>query len=327
MQTPNSSNAAASSNNIMAQQYTFSSHEGKHPSYYNRPVSTFQLQAQATPFNNGVSVKNANIPFLATQYPLEDPRYAYDGADATYTNDSNPQSRPRHINSKARESQLAEVITHSSFPEYGNNDSKQLMIDQAALDRAQKAQSLIGGQNAGNDAYKTTAQIQLNGDFNQKTRVGSKRIDAQNPDQLISPITGKLVANYGDWRDNAAQKQAYETAAANRPASTSDDNSSSHPLIEKVRAALASRGANGVLGMARLFRIMDDDDSKSLSMPEFKKAMRESSLMLQDSELTTLFKLFDTDNSGSISYEEYIHVMRVSIYHKSSVLHRLLLSA
>ena len=65
--------------------------------------------------------------------------------------------------------------------------------------------------------------------------------------------------------------------------------------------------------MARLFRIMDDDDSKSLSMAEFKKAMRESSLMLQDSEMTALFKLFDTDSGGTISYEEFMHILRVSI--------------
>ena len=70
-------------------------------------------------------------------------------------------------------------------------------------------------------------------------------------------------------------------------------------------------------GMARLFRIMDDDDSKSLSMAEFKKAMRESSLMLQDSELTALFKLFDTDSSGTISYEEFMHILRVSLFIRS----------
>ena len=304
----------------MAQQYTFPSNGGKHPSYYNRPVSTLQLQANATPFNNGVGYNYSTMPLPPAraaneaQYFVEDPRYIVDYTLPIYSNDANPQSKPRHINAKARESQLGGVIGHSAVPGYGNNDRRQELIDQASVARAQKAQLLIGGQDAGDDAFKTTAKIQLDGELNQKKKSGSKRVlGAQNPDEMISPITGKLVANYGDWRDNAAQKQAYEAAAATRQGDTAANSAGSHPLIEKVRAALASRGANGVLGMARLFRIMDDDDSKSLSMAEFKKAMRESSLMLQDSEMTALFKLFDTDSGGTISYEEFMHILRVSI--------------
>lgn len=305
----------------MAQQYTFPSYIGKHPSYYNRPVSTLQLQANATPFNNGVGNKYSTMPLPSArmandpQYFVEDPRYIVDYTLPVYSNDANPQNKPRHINSKARESQLGGVIGHSAAPSYGNNDRQQESIDQAATARAQRAQSLIGGQNAGEDAFKTTAQIQLDGDFNLKKKSGSKRIlGAQNPDEMISPITGKLVANYGDWRDNAVQKQAYEAAAASKQGETGANTSASHPLIDKVRAVLASRGANGVLGMARLFRIMDDDDSKFLSIAEFKKAMRESSLMLQDSEMTALFNLFDTDGGGTISYEEYMHILRVRFF-------------
>ena len=35
-------------------------------------------------------------------------------------------------------------------------------------------------------------------------------------------------------------------------------------IIEKVKAKLASRGARGIIGMGKQFKIFDDDNSRSL---------------------------------------------------------------
>lgn len=37
-------------------------------------------------------------------------------------------------------------------------------------------------------------------------------------------------------------------------------------LLEKFKDKLKQRGAKGVLGLQRVFKTMDDDDSKSLSL-------------------------------------------------------------
>ena len=55
---------------------------------------------------------------------------------------------------------------------------------------------------------------------------------------------------------------------------------------------------------------MDDDDDRSLSMSEFKKAIKEMNLNLSDSEARMLFDHFDSDRSGSINFEEFIQGMR-----------------
>ena len=44
-------------------------------------------------------------------------------------------------------------------------------------------------------------------------------------------------------------------------------------LIEKFRAKLASRGSRGLIGLQRTFKIMDDNDSGTLDMYEFSKAV------------------------------------------------------
>jgi Ca2+-binding EF-hand superfamily protein len=281
---------------------------GKHSSFYNRATPTMQLLAKLAPFDNGLNMKTKTL--LDVKKILdEDPRYAYDDDDQpNYYNDSNPQQKPRHINSKARESQISDVITHSSTPEYVDDHSQQEKLDAAAIGRSVRGQSLIGGQTAGDDAYRTTNQIQNSGGgLNISRKLNSKKmVGLQNPDQMISPITGKLVANYGDWRDKAAEKASYEKASIN----TKTPSTSGNDPIEKVKLTLAARGSNGILGMARLFRIMDDDDSKTLSITEFKKAMRDCSLMLQESELNYLFTLFDGDGNGTIDYGEFIYALR-----------------
>ena len=81
-------------------------------------------------------------------------------------------------------------------------------------------------------------------------------------------------------------------------------------LIDKFKAELSNRGAHGFIGLQRKFRIMDDDGSKSLTMAEFKKGMKEMNINMTDSELRVLFDHFDIDRSASIDFEEFIQGVR-----------------
>jgi hypothetical protein len=46
-------------------------------------------------------------------------------------------------------------------------------------------------------------------------------------------------------------------------------------LAVKLKEKLATRGARGIIGLQRQFKIMDDDNSKSLNKYEFSKAMND----------------------------------------------------
>lgn len=81
--------------------------------------------------------------------------------------------------------------------------------------------------------------------------------------------------------------------------------------LEQLREQLISRGARGIVGLQRKFRIMDDDNSKSVNFVEFKKAMKECSLHLTEQQLNSLFAFFDKDRSGCISFDEFITGVRV----------------
>lgn len=66
-------------------------------------------------------------------------------------------------------------------------------------------------------------------------------------------------------------------------------------LLEELRQQLASRGARGIVGIQRKFRIMDDNGDHALSVSEFKKAMKECQLNLSDEvSIVRSFRLIES---------------------------------
>jgi len=81
-------------------------------------------------------------------------------------------------------------------------------------------------------------------------------------------------------------------------------------LLMKLRTKLASRGARGIIGLAKQFRIMDDNHSMSLDKYEFSKAMADYMLGFTEGEIQTLFGYMDTDRSGLVEYDEFLRAIR-----------------
>jgi len=81
-------------------------------------------------------------------------------------------------------------------------------------------------------------------------------------------------------------------------------------LVQRLRDKLASRGARGIIGLGKQFRIMDDNNSRSLDIYEFTKAVKDYMLGFNDNEIKTLYGYFDIDRSGSVDYDEFLRVLR-----------------
>ena len=83
-------------------------------------------------------------------------------------------------------------------------------------------------------------------------------------------------------------------------------NYSEKQLVEAFKKALAKRGGRGIFGLARQFKIADDDRSKSLDIEEFKKCVHDFRVGIKPTDSERLFKIFDRDSSGSIDYDEFL---------------------
>lgn len=55
---------------------------------------------------------------------------------------------------------------------------------------------------------------------------------------------------------------------------------------------------------------MDDNNSGSIDMGEFKKAVRDFKIDLTDNEVQIVFLAFDRDGSGEIDYDEFVRGVR-----------------
>lgn len=64
------------------------------------------------------------------------------------------------------------------------------------------------------------------------------------------------------------------------------------------RQMLAQRGARGIFGIQRIFKIMDDNGNGQLDIQELWKALCDFRLDISQEECRLLFDKFDTDESG-----------------------------
>lgn len=62
----------------------------------------------------------------------------------------------------------------------------------------------------------------------------------------------------------------------------------------------------------RTFRIMDDDNNRSLDLKEFLKGLNDYGIPIDKEEATAVFQHFDRDGSGTIDFDEFLVALRVS---------------
>ena len=77
-------------------------------------------------------------------------------------------------------------------------------------------------------------------------------------------------------------------------------------VLDAFRQTIAKRGARGIFGIARNFRIIDDDNSKTLSRTEFDKALNDFRVPLGAEDRAILFDSFDFNKNGDIDYDEFL---------------------
>jgi len=80
--------------------------------------------------------------------------------------------------------------------------------------------------------------------------------------------------------------------------------------IEKLRLQCLARGANGIKGLGRTFKIMDDDGSKSLCMAEFKKGCHDYGAELTKDEMEEAFAKLDKTGDGQLDFDEFLMALR-----------------
>lgn len=81
-------------------------------------------------------------------------------------------------------------------------------------------------------------------------------------------------------------------------------------LVVMLRKKLAQRGARGLIGLQRVFKILDDNGDGCLSIQELWKGLSDFRLKMSEDECRRLFDLFDIDDSGDLSFDELLNAIK-----------------
>ena len=121
------------------------------------------------------------------------------------------------------------------------------------------------------------------------------------------------------WRQDGKPKASQDndifgrSAARLQKESTLAASAKEQDIINFIRQKIAARGARGIMGIARKFKIADDNNSKTLDCNEFKKAMHDFRIGMTPAQVEFAFGVFDRDGSGEISYDEFLRSIRGSM--------------
>ena len=88
------------------------------------------------------------------------------------------------------------------------------------------------------------------------------------------------------------------------------DHAFAERVLEQIRTVLKKRGADGVRGLMRNFKICDGDGSGQLNEEELAKCFRLCKLTLSPAESMSLFRFFDKNGNGLVSFDEFIKTVR-----------------
>jgi Ca2+-binding EF-hand superfamily protein len=89
-----------------------------------------------------------------------------------------------------------------------------------------------------------------------------------------------------------------------------DANQELDAMINLFRERIRMRGARGMIGLQRIFKIMDDDNSRTLSIGEFTKACRDFRVGISEEYIPTIFNAFDLNRDGNLNFDEFLDALR-----------------
>ena len=78
----------------------------------------------------------------------------------------------------------------------------------------------------------------------------------------------------------------------------------------KLREKLAARGARGIIGLQRVFKILDDNGNGTLEIQEFWKALCDFRLKFSQDECRALFDSFDENDDGVLDFDELLRALK-----------------
>jgi hypothetical protein len=84
-------------------------------------------------------------------------------------------------------------------------------------------------------------------------------------------------------------------------------------LIREIKAKICERSANGIRGIARIFKAMDENGSKTLDVDDFRWGLKDYGITISKDEASQVMEHFDRDGNGQVDFSEFLRALKVII--------------
>lgn len=84
-------------------------------------------------------------------------------------------------------------------------------------------------------------------------------------------------------------------------------------LIKDIKAKIIERSSNGIKGISRIFKAMDDNGNHQLDTDDFRWGLIDYGITITKEEASQVMTAFDRDKNGTIDFDEFIIAIRGEI--------------
>lgn len=84
-------------------------------------------------------------------------------------------------------------------------------------------------------------------------------------------------------------------------------------LLKDIKNKLLERGSYGIRGLARIFKILDNDGGRKLDLKEFQDGLIDYGINITDEQAQVIMKKFDRNNDGQVDFDEFLRYLKGDI--------------
>lgn len=84
-------------------------------------------------------------------------------------------------------------------------------------------------------------------------------------------------------------------------------------LLKDIKNKLLERGSYGIRGLARIFKILDNDGGRKLDSKEFQDGLIDYGISITDEQTKVLMKKFDRNGDGHVDFDEFLRYLKGDI--------------
>lgn len=77
-------------------------------------------------------------------------------------------------------------------------------------------------------------------------------------------------------------------------------------LIKEIKQKILERGSYGIRGIARTFKLMDDNGNRQLEVDDFRWGLKDYGIDINQDEAAEIVTRFDKDKSGTLDFNEFL---------------------